>query len=73
MENLFETMNEELREVTTWFKANKLSLNISKTTYSLFHFARKRKKYTKYVISIANKQRSNQKRIHHKVSLSIPR
>ena len=31
IENLFETMNEELRKLATWFKANKLSLNISKT------------------------------------------
>ena len=31
IENLFETMNEELRKIATWFKTNKLSLNISKT------------------------------------------
>ena len=43
IENLFETMNEELRKVANWFKANKLSLNISKTKYSLFHSTRKRK------------------------------
>ena len=43
IENLFETMNEELRKVANWFKANKLSLNISKTKYFLFHFTRKRK------------------------------
>ena len=36
-------MNKELRKVANWFKANKLSLNISKTKYSLFHSARKRK------------------------------
>ena len=41
--NLFETMNKELRKVANWFKANKLSLNISKTKYFLFHFTRKRK------------------------------
>ena len=41
--NLFETMNEELRKVANWFKANKLSFNISKTKYSLFHSTRKRK------------------------------
>ena len=41
--NLFETMNKELRKVANWFKANKLSLNISKTKYSLFHSTRKRK------------------------------
>ena len=37
IENLFETMNEELRKVATRFKTSKLSLNISKTKYSLFH------------------------------------
>ena len=36
-------MNEELRKLASWFKANKLSLNISKTKYSLFHSIRKRK------------------------------
>ena len=41
IENLFETMNEELRKVAAWFKTNKLSLNISKAKYSLFHSARK--------------------------------
>ena len=43
IENLFETMNEELKKVAKWFKANKLSLNISETKYSLFHSTRKRK------------------------------
>ena len=43
IEKLFETMNEKLRKVATWFKANKLSLNISKTKYSLFHSTGKRK------------------------------
>ena len=36
-------MNEELRKVATCLKANKLSLNISKANYSLFHSTRKRK------------------------------
>ena len=43
MDNLIETMNKELRKVACWFKANKLSLNISKTNYSIFHSMRKRK------------------------------
>ena len=43
IKNLFKTMNEELRKVADWFKANKPSLNISKTKYSLFHSTRKRK------------------------------
>ena len=42
IENRFETMNEELRKVGNWFKASKLSLNISKTKYSLFHSTKKR-------------------------------
>ena len=43
MDNLIETMNKELRKVACSFKANKLSLNISKTNYSIFHSMRKRK------------------------------
>ena len=43
IENLFEKMNEVLRKAANWFKSNKLSLNISKTKYSLFHSTRKRK------------------------------
>ena len=43
IEKFFETRNEELRKEANWFKANKLSLNISKTKYSLFHSTRKRK------------------------------
>ena len=49
IENLFETMTEELRKVANWVKANKLSLNNSKTKYSLFHSTRKKK----YLTSIA--------------------
>ena len=37
IKNLFETVNKELKSVQTWFNANKLSLNISKTKYSFFH------------------------------------
>ena len=36
-------MDEELRKVATWFKSNKLSLNISKAKYPSFHSTRKRK------------------------------
>ena len=41
MWNGVEIKNEELRKVANWFKANKLSLNISKTKYSLYHSTRK--------------------------------
>ena len=33
---LFKTMSDELELLTDWFKANKLSLNTSKTSYILF-------------------------------------
>ena len=36
LKTLFSTMNKELNYVTDWLKANKLSINISKTQYILF-------------------------------------
>ena len=33
----FATVNEELMNINDWFMANKLSLNVGKTEYSLFH------------------------------------
>ena len=35
--DLFSTVNSELECINQWFKANKLSLNIEKTKYTLFH------------------------------------
>ena len=43
IENLFSKMNDELKNVSIWFKANKLSLNITKTKFSLFHPSRKKR------------------------------
>ena len=43
IENYFEAMNEELRKVATWFKANKFSLNISKKNIIYFILQEKRK------------------------------
>ena len=34
---MFEKLNEELTNVSDWFDANKLSLNLKKTKYSFFH------------------------------------
>ena len=34
---LYKTINEELVKIHDWLKANKLSLNVSKTKYILFH------------------------------------
>ena len=39
---LFAIMNVELENVSTWFKSNKLSLNVDKTKWSLFHPPSKR-------------------------------
>ena len=39
---LFKTVNSELSKVSVWFRANKLSLNLSKTKYSLYHPANKK-------------------------------
>ena len=43
VDNLFKTMNIELKNVLEWFKANKLSLNAKKTSYSLFHSPQKKR------------------------------
>jgi hypothetical protein len=34
--HLYETMDRELDSLTDWFRANKLSLNVSKTNYNIF-------------------------------------
>ena len=34
---LFETAKEELSQINDWFLANKLSLNVEKVKYILFH------------------------------------
>ena len=38
----FAIMNVELENISTWFKSNKLSLNVDKTKWSLFHPLSKR-------------------------------
>ena len=35
--DLFNNMNQDLNQITQWFRANKLSLNLSKTHYILFY------------------------------------
>ena len=34
---LFQQINKELKSVSTWFKANKLSINIDKAKWTIFH------------------------------------
>src|ERR1043165_3682325 len=40
-ENMYQLLNNELKTVSAWFKANKLSLNLNKTNYILFSSHRK--------------------------------
>jgi hypothetical protein len=35
--NLFIQLNDELRKIATWYRANKMSANASKTKYIIFH------------------------------------
>ena len=42
IDTLFAIMNVELENVSTWFKSNKLSLNVDKTKWSLFHLLSKK-------------------------------
>ena len=39
---LFEKINKELTNVSNWFNANKLSLNVQKTKFSFFHKSSKK-------------------------------
>ena len=41
IKTLFQTVNKELTLINEWFKANKLSLNTSKTKYTFFHKLRR--------------------------------
>ena len=40
---LFKRINRELKTVSNWFNANKLSLNFKKTKYSFFHISSKKR------------------------------
>ena len=42
LDDLFSETNRELNEISLWLKANKLSLNLTKAKYSLFHAASKK-------------------------------
>ena len=37
IKTLFKIVNNELNKLNGWFKANKLSLNVDKTKYTVFH------------------------------------
>ena len=40
--SLFNTVNNELSNISHWFNSNKLSLNADKTKFTLFHKVRQR-------------------------------
>ena len=40
---LFNDMNVQLQKMSIWFKANKLSLNLTKTKWTLFHSQKKKR------------------------------
>ena len=59
IENLFFTMNNELVKINEWFKANKLSLNIKKTKFTLFHKKSLTKSGSTLPLAIPNLQIGN--------------
>ena len=42
LDNLVATVNQELQKISLWLRINKLSLNIKKTHFILFHFRQKK-------------------------------
>lgn len=52
MNKLIESMHNELDKLSTWLKANKLTLNVSKTHFMVFH--RGKRKFAKINIKIDN-------------------
>ena len=50
MSELLQQMNKELKSVFTWFKINKLSINIDKTKLTIFYLtSKKRFMHTKFL------------------------
>ena len=49
--NLFRDMNIELDNLTDWFRANKLSLNVTKTMYMLFTSANTEQRHMKLTMT----------------------
>src|ERR1043165_1201386 len=56
VESLFERANHELTTISSWFRANKLSLNIDKTKFILFRSRRKLLPAYNYRLTIDGKQ-----------------
>ena len=45
LEQMIHIINEELQKIDTWLKANKLTINLKKAHYMIFHRARIKNKY----------------------------
>ena len=54
IDTLYDTANLELSKISDWFKANKLTLNLSKTKYILFRKPDMNVEFKKYSLSIDN-------------------
>jgi hypothetical protein len=35
--NLFSYVNDEIKKIARWFRANKMAVNVGKTKYIIFH------------------------------------
>ena len=46
---LTHTINSEMLELSDWFKANKLSLNVKKSNYVIFKPRQKREEFDKMI------------------------
>ena len=55
LDHLMDLVTSELAAIANWFRANKLSLNVSKTNFIVFHSHRKSILNQRLVISIDNK------------------
>ena len=47
---LFSNAKRESNEISPWFEANKLSLNLTETEYSLFHPGSKEKRFPRELL-----------------------
>ena len=48
---IITSLNSELDRINTWLKSNKLSLNVTKTHYMVFHRARRKVSHNKLFIN----------------------
>ena len=51
LDGIITSLNSELDRINTWLKSNKLSLNVTKTHYMVFHRARRKVSHNKLFIN----------------------